>query len=98
MSVENMEYKFCADTSIDMNAQIYSTPISNLSPINHDSGLFDLLLKNKSMKLPHYWFNDLTTSRQSKITFLTFFKMGCYGDRCQRIVEKQLIVTESMYY
>jgi len=92
-----MNWSISYDINSSYTSQIYSATLSNNNNANIE--LYDLMLKNNyNIKLPSCWFNDVTTNKNLKTKFITFFKMGCYGNRCQRIVEKQLVVTESMYY
>lgn len=69
---------------------------SNTVTNNVPPSLFNILLKDRyHVKLPHFWSNELSTSKKPKTKLITFFKLGCYGNRCQRAIEKQLVVTES---
>lgn len=92
-----MEWSVSSDINTSYTSQTSSTTLS--TNFNENSELYNLLLKKSyDIKLPSCWLNDLTTNKKLKTKFISFFKMGCYGNRCQRIVEKQLVVTESMYY
>jgi len=94
-----MEWSYTSDYYTSYTTQPCSTTLlSNSYMANANLKLYDVLLKNNyNVELPSCWLNDLTTNKKLNTKFITFFKMGCYGHRCQRIVEKQLVVTESMY-
>lgn len=50
------------------------------------------------MKLPLCWMKDLTTRKKlSTLNLKTLFKTVFYGEWCQRIVEKQLVIAETLY-
>lgn len=93
--------------STSSNSDISNTPTYNKTVIkenistvtsNESPSLFNILLKDRyHVKLPHFWSNELSTSKKPKTKLITFFKLGFFGNRCQRAIEKQLVVTESEF-
>jgi len=91
-----MKWSVSSDINTSYTFLTSSTTLS--TDINENSELYNILLKKSyNIKYPSCWLNDLTTNKKLKTKFISFFKMRCYGNRCQRIVEKQLVVTASMY-